>query len=302
MAKMKKGILVGLTVFIIGAVIFVVSMSFLDWDFYRLDNVTYTEKTFVASSGETDEKITDVRLDVNSFKVEVKAGDELKLDYYEASDSDTALTCENGVLKVSEKRKISWLFNMFNIGRLKYKYVLTLPAGVALSIESTNTDLSLSGIETDTVKVKATNCDIIMRNCTLNSLDVSSTNSDVEITDTECDSLKIVSTNLDLLVKNSQIQNLTLDGTNIDADIFDTVVQKATIDGTNLNCDLQRITVSKLSMDGTNVDADITVKGVRSQYTVRSHGRGGPSNQTGTAEGKELVFDGVNLDIDLRFV
>ena len=91
MNKMKKGLLVGLTVFIIGAVMFTAGMSVLDWDFYKLDTAEYTAKSYTPEA-----VVSSFELDVESFPVIVKRGDAVSLDYYEASDSVVSVETVKG--------------------------------------------------------------------------------------------------------------------------------------------------------------------------------------------------------------
>lgn len=303
MNKMKKGLLVGLTVFIIGAVMFTAGMSVLDWDFYKLDTVKYTERTFLASESGSETEITRAEISVSSFGLEIARGDEIKLDYYEASDSVVSVGVENGVFKLNERHKSGcFVYGMFKLGRLKYKYKLTLPDGVELSINSANGDLSLYGVNAANLKITSANCDLSLSDCGVGPLFVDATNADINVTNSACGRTEINSTNLDVFVKNSNFESFTVSGTNLDVEMYGATAADASFAATNADLRLENLKAERVNVDGTNLDAYILIDGVKSEYTVDAHGWGDlPANQTGTDAGKKITLRGTNIDADLRF-
>lgn len=280
--RTKKGVLVGVTVFLIGAVIFVVSFAVLGWDIYALDTATYTAKSY--ERADDAPMLTKIVLNVDSFKIEVRSGESFKLDYYEASDSAVTVKDEGGVLTVTEKDDFGCgRFGNFNIGRFKYKYSVVLPAGVEIEVKSSNTNVSFSGIESPKLLIAGSNANVTLDNCNITELTVSSSN-------------------LDVSVENCILGETKITGSNLDADISDCVSHVIYLSGSNANVDILRTAVDVLTVHGSNLDADISIKGVKSEYTIITSGRGMPASQTGTDPDKKISLSGSNCDVDLVFV
>lgn len=303
MNKTKKGILAGLTVFIIGAVVFVISLAVLDWDVFKIDSTVYTAKHYSITAEET-QTVKSVELDLDSFPVTVKTGDSVALDYYEASDSVVTVALENGVLKIREKAKgMFFIMSLFKFGRINRRYALTVPNGVTLNVKGKNGDVTLEGMETDKMIVNSTNLDLSLSGCTLNTLNVSSTNADIEIVNCAVGSSDIYGTNINIEVRNSEFETLSVKGTNADVGIFDTAAVSVSAKATNADCNFRRIVTDSVFVEATNLDAYISVKGIKSEYTVDTRGWGDlPQKQTGTVPGKQIFIGGTNCDAELAFV
>lgn len=283
-----------------GGIVFVVAMSSLNWDFYKLDTTEYEAKTFAASELESNQ-IRAVELKVDSFPVTVTSGDALTLNYYEASDSEVAVTVENDILKVNETYNYNFFTSSwFNFGRFKKKYELTVPNGMLINFSGTNSSLNLTGITAQNIMVKSTNADIKLTDCTVENLTVNSTNCDTELNGCTVENVEIRSTNLDLEISNSHVKKLETSGTNTDVEIYDTESSELNLHSTNADYLLSGITVNSLSLSGTNLDAKVLIRGVQSEYTVETHGRELPPVQTGTTD-KKITLRGTNNDVLLRW-
>lgn len=283
-----------------GGIVFVVAMSSLNWDFYKLDTTEYEAKTFAASELESNQ-IRAVELKVDSFPVTVTSGDALTLNYYEASDSEVAVTVENDVLKVNETYNYNFFTSSwFNFGRFKKKYELTVPNGMLINFSGTNSSLNLTGITAQNITVKSTNADIKLTDCNIENVVISSANCDTELNGCTVKNAQINSTNLDLEIRSSNIEKLESSGTNSDVEMRDTESLEINLHATNADFTLSGITVNTLSLRGTNLDANVLIRGVREEYTVETHGRELPSAQTGTTD-KKITLRGTNNSVKLRW-
>lgn len=299
---MKKAVrnvlIIGASVFAAGVLIFIIGMSAIKWDFTRLDATEYTERSY--SAAESDEEITSIDIDVSSFAVEIKSGDAVSLDYYEASDSEVTVAAENGVLKIIEKREAkNWFIRgIFGVGRMDKKYVLTVPSGLPLGVKGNSTRITLSGIETEKLDVDCTNASLLLSDCKIAAINIDSTNLTVVVDDTVVTELKVCATNTSIRAKSSQLHSVIADGTNFTVDFTDAVCGAFMADGTNITCKFDSVSVDTLALDGTNVKAKLEIKGDRSEYTVVTDGE---TEQVGSTD-KRLAFDGTNIRLELDFV
>lgn len=297
MKKTKIWVLTGASLLILGALVWVIAMSALKWDFYALDTTEYTPMHYAPQEGE---QITAAELDIDSFSVVVQSGETLSLDYYEADDSEVEIKVEDGILKVHETREFK-LFNMYEFKRIKYKYVLTLPDGMALSVKNTNSTLELRGVDMGTVVVRSANADFAAYNCKFESLTIDGTNADVKLDGCETETLSVYSTNLDLSAVRLTAALVETRGTNTDVSICDSTCDTITMQGTNADYEFERVRVDSLFAKATNLDAEFALLGDGAEYTIETHGRDLPKTQVGTTD-KKIVLSGTNNSVHLRFV
>lgn len=294
---MKKWILGGISLCIVGVVVICGAMAALDWDFERLDNTNYEQKTYACAPEEVVER---VELKVDSFPVEIVSGSEVKLDYWQG-DEEVAVEVQEGVLRIQTPRRKAWEWikqSWFGFGKRKHVYILTLPEGVALSVQSTNADVKITDMTIASMYVDSTNLDIRCSACSFGEVAIDGTNADVTLRDCTAAETKISGTNLDVDIEGGSYQSLTVDGTNLDAHI-ETTSPTIAVHGTNLDMGLDA-EFRSLRVTGTNLDADLYVRGRRYDYTVESHGRSLPASQTGTTD-KTIYLKGTNNDVKLRF-
>lgn len=316
--KLKITLAVAINLVVIGVLVFVIAMSVLGWDFTKLDSTEYTAKNYAVGD---NVEVKRVELDVDTFPIDIVRGDAVTLDYYEASNSEVTVACENGVLKVREKYNWSpFETGMFNIGRSSRKYKLTLTDGIdvvnvkgvngdlrldgmtfaELNFNSTNGDLRLVDCTVETLTVDCTNATVSLKNSELGTVTVDGLNADAEMIGCTGGSVSIDSTNLDVAVMGSSFGDVAIDGTNSDVVVTDAVIDNLTIDGTNGGYILKNITVNALTLRATNLDARIEIAGRTTDYTVNTHGRDLPANRVGVTD-KLIELSGTNNDVVLLF-
>lgn len=318
MNKTLKWIFAGLSLLIVGGLIFVLGMTGLKWDFYKLDTETYTEKTYAASA---DAGITRVELGLKSFPLTVRTGDEPGLKYYETESSKVTVTEVDGVLKITENYEYNFFTRgMFQLGRIKHPFVLTMPDGADISVSGANADIMLNGIACASISLCVANLDVEMTGCSLGTVNIDSYNTDVEMYGGTTKTLEIVSTNLDvylsdanvgvmtaksingeLEVERSKCESIVFECTNGDVDIDFSECGNIKLDAVNTDCSLYRVAADTLYISGTNLDADILLLGDSREYTVETHGHHLPPQQTGSGD-KKIYLRGTNCDVSLRFV
>lgn len=312
----KKLLIAAISLCVAGVLVFVIGMSVIGWDFYKLDTAEYTANSYVP-----EVEVSSFELDVESFPVIVRRGDAVSLDYYEASDSKVTVETVDGVLKVRERQSHNPFKSMFNIGRLKHKYVLTVVDGSAMTISGGGSvNVSFEGLHVSSLVIDTPNADVDFNSCGIETLLIKATNLNADIRGCEiaeiempnicncslnmydCSGLSITadSTNLDIEVKNFNYDIIALSGVNIDFTAYAVNSKSITVAGTNTDVDLFGTTVDSLALRGVNLDAEIVVVGRAAEYGIFSDGRGLPQSRPGTTD-KSITLSGVNNDVELRF-
>ncbi|MDE5593936.1 MAG: DUF4097 domain-containing protein [Clostridiales bacterium] len=278
MKRMNKFLAVGAAVLIIGVVVWVIGMSIIGWDFFRLDNTEYTARSYAC-----EDEVKSISVSLSSFPLAVKRGERVSLDYYEADNSEVFVEEKDGVLSVVEKYQYRpFSSGLFNIGRGLHKFTLTVVSGAKLEIKGTNSDVSIEDIALDEFSMNSTNANIRFTRVQFGKLNVKATNCDITLSGCKASDITVKSTNLDITAKNCEFDSVEVDGTNVD-------------------CDLEMVKLDTLSLDAVNLDADVEIVGNASEYTVTATGRGMPANRTGTTD-KLIKLSGTNNDVDLKFV
>lgn len=303
-------------VLIIGVVVWVVGMSLIDWNFFRLDTTEYTARSYAC-----DSEVKGISVSLSSFPLTVKKGDSVSLDYYEADNSEVFVEEKDGVLSIVENYKYSpFKSGLFNVGRGAHKFTLTVVSTAKFEIKGINSDVTFDGVSFDEFTINGTNADIKFSNVQFGTLDIGVNNCDIEFKDCTVDELSIVGTNTDCEINrltarrmsvhtvntdiemdDGKIQDLSVDATNMDITTKNCEFKSVVLDGTNVDCTLLRAVLDKLFVDATNLDVDIQIVGKESEYTVKTKGRRMPTNRTGTTD-KLIELSGTNNDVTLKFV
>lgn len=300
MKKTTKFLIAGAVLLLSGAIIFAIAMSALKWDFEKLDSATYEAKTFAPTSA--SEQITDVKIDVDSFPVNIRQGETLNVNYYESNYSEVSVEVENGVLNIIETRHRNFFVSgWFNLGTLTRKYDITVPGSVNVQFDGTNGNVTLDGINSESVVIKATNTVLKLRDCRIDNVDVHSTNADVEFEDCRILNAELRSTNLDIIVVGCDIDNFAAHGTNCDFVMRNGDCAVVQVTATNNDVEIRNVSVNNLTLKGTNLDAELALKGSKAEYTIISKGKRLPAQQTGTTD-KIISLSGTNNDVELKFL
>lgn len=299
MTRTQKWLFAAMCLFLVGAVVFVCGMSALKWNFYKMDATKYTQKEFLLSPEQSLEK---VELNVDSFPVRIVAGEEIKLSYYEASDANVSVSFADGVLNVKEDYKYNPFKNgLFNLGRGKHKYVLSVPQGMPIVFGGKSLDLSMTGLQNVAVSLDGGNADLSFTDCTFSDFTVKSKNADITLRRCRGENAAIRATNLDIEVEHCDFTSMQIQSTNADVEIDYGTYGALSVSGTNGDYDIKDLAVHTLSVHATNLDASIRIAGNKEDYTIQSSGKNLPREQTGTTD-KSITLSGTNNDVSLRFV
>lgn len=290
--KTKKVVIAGIILLLIGAIVFVCGMSALKWDFYALDTDVYEEHTFTAESN-----IEKLVLNVDSFNVTFVKGDVAAITYYTTKTSDTTVEEADGVMTVNTHTDYNFFkAGMFQLKRLKYKFVVTVPETVR-AVEADVTDLSmeLSDFSFDSMNLDVTNLNITLKGCNMTTLILDCVNANVNAENSEFDNLSIKSTNADVKIGSSSVGTFVLDTVNVDALLN---LNADSIDIKSANADVYfNGTVEKLNVHSVNLSGRATVNGTKSDYTVNDNGK----VQEGATSGKFVYADALNYSFKIAF-
>lgn len=278
--KTKFFVILGILAILVGGTMGAVGMSRLDWDFSKLDTRVFTEMNYTPDA-ESTASIKKIKVNTSTYKLKVVKGDVISLKYFETEDNKTAISIEDGVLKI-ETDKWKWDWNIFHFNEYKYDFVLTVPDDIVCVFDSVDLNIELTGLNNKSMEIDSVNANITMNDCNIEMLDINSTNLDVDINGGTFGEVIIKSVNLDIDLNNVFSKTIDMDSTNID------------LDG--------RVALDKLIIDGTNLDGDLIIVGAKSEYSVKVNAlNGGMHNQTGTDSNKIIDVDTVNFGVKITF-
>lgn len=290
--KTKKVVIAGLALLIIGVIVFVCGMSAIKWDFYALDTDVYEEHTFTAE-GNIDKLV----LNVDSFNVTFVKGDVAAITYYTTKTSDTTVEEADGAMTVNTHTDYNFFkSSMFQLKRLKYKFVVTVPETVR-TVEADVTDLSmeLNDFSFDAMNLDVTNLNLTLKDCNFTSLVLDCVNSNVDVENSAFSNLSIKSTNADIKISDSTAGTFVLDSVNVDALVN---LNADSVDIKSTNADLYfNGAVEKLKVHSVNLSGRATVNGTKSDYTVNDNGK----VQEGATSGKSVSADAINYSFKIEF-
>lgn len=290
--KAKKAVIAGITLLIIGVIVFICGMSALKWDFYALDTNVYEEHTFTAEGD-----INKLVLNVDSFNVTLVKGDVASITYYTTKTSDTTVEEADGAMTVNTHTEYDFFKEgMFQLKRLKYKFVVTVPETVR-AVEADVTDLSmeLSDFSFDAMNMKVTNLNLTLNGCNITTVDLDCVNSNVNAENSVFNSLSIKSTNADIKIGDSKADAFVLDSVNVDA-IVNLNADSVDIKSTNADV-FYNGAVENFKIHAVNLSGKATVNGTKSDYTVNNNG----NIQEGATSGKSVSADALNYSFKIAF-
>lgn len=322
----KKGgkitLLLALLFIIVGGGIAAFGMYSLDWDIFALDTQVYTEATLSPSSENFQTELTDGKLNITKASIKVKGwsvvvtnGDEFKLEYFTTEKTKiNKIELSGGELKIDIEEKFDYVqldpFN--NIGRSVRAYKLTVPSGISLELDFTDSEGNLDGAAYENFVLNSVNGDWSIKNSAFNTLDIDCVNGDLIFDGCTVSSLtQIDGTNVDVKTIFSQFGDFKLDVVNSDFIIekssFSSVVFES-VNGSLIT--LGFIDCKAFTFDSVNGNFNLILTGSKNDikevkfdavnHNVRIDDEKQKHNYSGAGD-ISIVAEGVNLTLKITF-
>ena len=310
MKRAKKWLIAAAVLMLAGAVVFVVEMTVLEWDFSRLSNPRYEcvthhiDQLFDSIFIDTDEADITMAL-AEDGEARVVAEETEKIKY--------AVSVEEGTLRICLVDEKAW-YDYINLFSTTPKMTVYLPSRIydsltikestgdiqipksvsfgCLDIEISTGDITLLANVMEQAKIKTSTGDISVENQTAGALTLRTTTGDVTVKKVHCLG------NIDVSVRTGKTlmsgvtcQSLTSKGTTGDLQMQDVIakgqfsIRRSTGDVTFDLCDAQELSVEMTTGDvkGTLCSAKVfVVKSSTGDVDVPTSGDGGVCEITTT--------------------
>ncbi len=244
---MKKSVLaaiiVGVSLILVGAVIFTGAMFIFDWDFKGLST-----ESFETNKYDITEEVKDIAIKTVAADIEFvpSDSDQISVECYERSKVKHSVEVRDGVLTVEALDTRKW-YNHIGIGFKTPKIKVEIPEGEygALSLKSDTSDVKIprnykfesvdikgttgnllfeANVSGD-LKARFTTGNILIKNISAQSLDLSATTGNINVTDVTCQgNVSADVTTGGCIIKNLACVNFTSDG-----DTGDLTLENATV-------------------------------------------------------------------------
>ena len=167
MKALKKCIIAGIILVVIGAVILVVTLAVNGW---KIKDDNYTMKTFTAQNDYTE---IDIDIDANRLKTEFYDGEKIEIYYPDGSGFKTSINERNGRLRL--EMKVKWYATIFKSSSVP-ETVVKLPRDKIIDIK---VDLCAGTVVLD--EGEYGNLDINVSAGTLNARDITCVKMDCDV-------------------------------------------------------------------------------------------------------------------------
>ena len=310
---LKKCLLAGVILLLVGGLVFLVSFASTGFDIRKMSGSVITEGKYT-ELGKSDSIVLNIQ--DSDLTVRFYDGEKITVDYMNESTergklkSEVTVTEENGSLVIREKT--SWvMLSIFDF--TSTRITVSIPKGREVSIDS-NTDngdvviQSAEGASLLSLSVDTDNGDIDTRGelSVLGKLELETDNGDVSLDFVRASSLKVVTDNGEIDLRGGQIASdarIETDNGDIDidgilvAESFSVETDNGDIGGDEGVVDARRITV-----ESDNGDVEMRLAADRAAYTVTVKTSTGMRNiESGGSGDRALNIRTSNGDIEISF-
>ena len=200
--KFKSWNKIGLAMIVIGGVFLLASLPFGGARGNIFFNRGFQVEEFLEFDVAT-EAFSAINIHTANMPVEIRTGNEFRVQARYSNLQDLAMEVRDGVLSVTDsatslnRGNLTWIrigFSGFNESRL----IVTVPAGALTeggSIINRNGNIAVSQIEGENLTLVTTNGRITLQNSTLDTVELLSTNGRIEVTNSTMGSLEVQTSN-----------------------------------------------------------------------------------------------------------
>lgn len=228
-----------LVLFIIGSLLFTISMSINGWDFTKLSSYRFETNTH-----QITEEFKNISIDTDTADITFIHSNENKIVLKEYEDCNHSISVDNDTLKISYSVKDNWYKNFISFGEPLITIYLTEIEYENLNIKEATGDIRISNdFKIKNVDIKASTGDVYyfasselimitlstgdikMNGVTTNSLELLTSTGEIELNNITCNNdINITNTTGDVSLDNVKCDNLTLTGTTSDLEMENVLV------------------------------------------------------------------------------
>ncbi len=268
---MKKLLISGLIILLVGAAVFVTGMSLIDWDFKKLDGADYVEKIYTAES-----EISSLTINAEDKGITIKrGGDRVTVKYSDSEYDSYVFAEENGTLNLThtDTREKKWWLNFFNFAWL-HPITVTVPVDCELYLDLRTKDASVNieGGKYGDIKIVAENSSAYLDDFSAAALEITSKNGKISLENGRFKSATLQTTNESLVLENVTAEYVNASTTNASFISEECSITELTASSTNGAVRAEDFKGETLSLQTTNGSVSITESDAKNVRAVSSNG------------------------------
>ena len=230
---------IAIFLFVIGSLLFTISMSINKWDFSKLSTSRLETNTH-----QITEEFNNISIDTDTADIIFVYSNENKVVLREYEDCNHFVSVDNDTLKISYSVKDNWFKNLISFKEPMITIYLTETEFENLNIKEDTGDIRIPrdfkmknvDIEASTgdvyyfsssesIKITLSTGDIEMNNVTTNSLELVTSTGEIELSNITCiNDIKITTSTGDVSIEDVKCNNLTSKGTTSDLEMENVLV------------------------------------------------------------------------------
>ena len=311
MKTVTKILLIAASVFLVGALIFLISLAAAGWRLGGLSSTVSEERTYNESE---ENEIKSIEFDVENVDVIITFGEEFSVKYPEIFTSggkpvnEIKVSDTGGAFKLTEKT--TW---HFGLSLDRYVIYVTLPSERACDVrlDGNNGDVDLRGTGTvSSLFINLDNGDVEISGGSLTSLgdiNVTTDNGDVDLGTFSAKSVTVETNNGEIdLQGGTASEKVKLGTDNGDVELSGRLTAasvEATTDNGEISFGEGEICADKIILSTDNGEIEAKILGRKSDYTITVDSDLGDSNIVNQSGGSKILEISSDIgDIEIHFV
>lgn len=302
---MKKFIITGIVVLIIGIGIFACGFAISGWNIFAMETqAPFEEKTFTSNSNITSIQIEDKNTPVILTK---SSDDKVHITYYENNKRKYSIS-ENGILSVKKINNYQWYDYFFNISFQIKSLTVEVPESFKgdITIDTNNAKISIEDLEVSNLTAVTSNGSIELRSVKANeNIETHTSNGSVDIQKITVGKLNIETSNAHITCKEINSTDLSAKTSNGRITLSDVKTENEVFAKTsNGSIETERLLAEKsITLNTSNASITGSVSGSIADYSIVSHTSNANNNLPENLQGgsKQLNVDTSNGRIDITF-
>lgn len=279
---MKKAVMIGAVILLIGAVTAFVGIKMVDYDFGKITNMPeYTEKELTLD-GITKIEITEDTCDIKAIP---SADGKMRVRYFENENETYEITYAEGGTKLVMKKKSKSPAQWFTLSLKQVNLIIELPSDYngELKTETDTGDITVKDLDFSAAEFETETGDVSLTKVTANRLAAETETGDITIGDTAAD----------IIMTETETGDISLTKITANKVSAETETGELTLKDTD---------VKEIGLETETGDIKGVLCGRKDEYTVTAKTETGRNNLQNTAGGtRKLTVKTETGDIKIQF-
>lgn len=303
---MKKFIITGIVILIIGLGVFTCGFAMSGWNIYEMETQSqFEEKTYTSNPNITEIQIEDKNTPVVLRK---SSDDKVHITYYE-NDKTKYNISENGVLIIKKIDNYQWYDYIFKISFQINTLIVEVPESFKgdITANTSNSKINVENLEVNNLTAITSNGSIELSSLKVNeNVEAHTSNGAIDIQKTTAaGNLNLNTSNSHIICKETNSADLTAKSSNGRIKLSDVKTENDIfVQTSNGSIETEKIATEKsITLKTSNAGITGTVTGSIADYSIVSHTSNASNNLPEELQGgnKQLNVETSNGRIDIWF-